>query len=108
VLILAQRAATAAKETLGKIDNAIQKSNAGVIITTKVKGSLHQIVDKARQVDQLIVEIATASKEQSSGIQQVNVGVSQIHYGLGLRVYYKQRGSELVILLAGGDKGSQS
>jgi methyl-accepting chemotaxis protein len=76
---LAQRAATAAKETSGKIDDAIQKSNAGVIITTKVKGSLHQIVDKARQVDQLIVEIATASKEQSSGIQQVNVAVSQMN-----------------------------
>ena len=79
VLILAQRAATAAKETLDKIDDAIQKSNACVIITTKVKGSLHQIVDKARQVDQLIVEIATASKEQSSGIQQVNVAVSQMN-----------------------------
>jgi hypothetical protein len=76
---LAQRAATAAKETSGKIDDAIQKSNAGVIITTKVKGSFHQIVDKARQVDQLIVEIATASKEQSSGIQQVNVAVSQMN-----------------------------
>jgi methyl-accepting chemotaxis protein len=76
---LAQRAATAAKETSGKIDDAIQKSNAGVIITTKVKGSLHQIVDKARQVDQLIVEIATASREQNSGIQQVNVAVSQMN-----------------------------
>jgi len=62
VFILAQRAATAAKETSGKIDDAIQKSNACVIITTKVKGSLHEIVDKARQVDQLIVEIARASK----------------------------------------------
>jgi methyl-accepting chemotaxis protein len=53
--------------------------NRSVNLTKKVKGSLHQIVDKARQVDQLIVEIATASKEQSSGIQQVNVAVSQMN-----------------------------
>ena len=32
----------------------------------------------------------------------------RIHYGPGYRVYYKQRGSELVILLAGGENGSQS
>jgi hypothetical protein len=30
----------------------------------------------------------------------------RIHYGPGYRVYYKQRGSELVILLAGGDQGA--
>jgi methyl-accepting chemotaxis protein len=76
---LAQRAATAAKETSVKIDDAIQKSNTGVIITTKVKDSLHQIVDKARQVDQLIVQIAAASKDQSTGIQQVNIAVSQMN-----------------------------
>ena len=50
-----------------------------MIITTKVKDSLHQIVDKARQVDQLIVQIAAASKDQSTGIQQVNIAVSQMN-----------------------------
>jgi putative addiction module killer protein len=32
----------------------------------------------------------------------------RIHYGPGYRVYYVNRGAELVILLCGGDKASQA
>ncbi len=75
---LAQRSATAAKETAAQIANAISNTEAGVGISTKVAKGLGEIVTKARQVDELIGEVAAASKEQSQGIEQVNTAISQM------------------------------
>ena len=42
-------------------------------------------------------------------VRPVGEGISElrIHHGPGYRVYYVQRGAVLILLLCGGDKGTQ-
>jgi len=75
---LAQRSAQAAKETAGKIEGAIAKTAQGVDISSKVSLTLNEIVTKVRQVDELVAEVAGASREQTQGITQINTAVGQM------------------------------
>lgn len=75
---LAQRSAQAAKETAAKIEGAISNAAQGVDLSGKVGVALNGILTKARQVDELITEVASASREQSQGIAQINTAVSQM------------------------------
>lgn len=75
---LALRSAQAARETAAKIEDSISKSGHGAQISGKVGISLQEIVTKARQVDDLVAEIATASTEQSQGLGQVLDAVGQM------------------------------
>jgi methyl-accepting chemotaxis protein len=75
---LAQRSAAAAKETADKIESAIGKTTLGVSLSEKVAVRLQEIVAQAKQVDALVAEVANASREQSQGIEQVNLAVGQI------------------------------
>jgi methyl-accepting chemotaxis protein len=75
---LAQRSAAAAKETADKIEGAITKTGQGVEISSKVSAALNDIVTKVRQVDELVTEVASASREQTEGITQINTAVGQM------------------------------
>ena len=75
---LAQRSAQAAKETAGKIEKALAKSEDGARISQDVSQSLGAIIEQVHQLDDLVGEITTASTEQSQGIDQVNTAVGQI------------------------------
>ncbi len=75
---LAQRSAQAAKETATQIEGAISKTAQGVEISEKVAKVLNDILVKARHVDELAAEVASASREQSQGIAQINGAVGQM------------------------------
>ena len=60
-----------------------------------------------RIIDARIARLALGNP---GDVHPVGGGVSElrIDYGPGYRVYYVQRGQQLIILLAGGDKDSQA
>jgi len=75
---LAQRSASAAKETATTIGEAVRMSELGASLSGKVAAGFSGIADKTRQLDDLVGEIASASREQNDGLQQINTAVRQM------------------------------
>jgi len=75
---LAQRSAAAAKDTTALIDNCVAKAENGVQVAAKGREALEEIVKNVRKVNDLTKEIANASVEQSSGIDQVGNAVQEM------------------------------
>jgi len=75
---LAMLSADAAKNTANMIEESVKKADGGVKITEDVAKSLGKIIERAGKMGEIISEIAAASKEQSGGIEHVNVAVTHM------------------------------
>lgn len=58
----------------------------------------------------ILARIERLAVGNPGNVKPVGEGVSEmrIYYGTGYRVYFKKKGQQVVILLAGGDKSTQS
>jgi methyl-accepting chemotaxis protein len=77
---LAQRSAVAAKEIKTLIGDSVDKVGAGTKLVGAAGETMQEVVLSVKKVSDLIAEIAAASQEQSSGIEQVNTAVTQMDH----------------------------
>jgi len=78
VRTLAQRSAQAAKEIKTLISTSVEKVDIGTRLVGDAGKSMNEIVSSVKRVTDIIAEISAATTEQSQGIQQVNVAVTQL------------------------------
>jgi putative addiction module killer protein len=76
--------------------------------TEEFKNWLNALRDTAAKV-KITSRIQRMKFGNFGDVAPVGSGVSElrIHFGPGYRVYYCQRGNEIIVLLCGGDKSSQ-
>jgi methyl-accepting chemotaxis protein len=77
---LAQRSATAAKDTTVLIEDCVSKADAGTKLSEKCKEVLSGIVTNVKKVNNLTSEISTASGEQTEGIHQVTKAINEMEH----------------------------
>ena len=75
---LAQRSAAAAKEIKALIDNSVQKADDGSRLVDQAGTTMRDVVESIRRVADIMGEISAASQEQTDGIGQVQLAISQM------------------------------
>lgn len=78
VRALAQRSADAAREIKGLIATSSGQVSAGVALVAETGQALERILANVDNINHVVLEIASGAREQSIGLQEVNVAVAQM------------------------------
>lgn len=78
VRALAQRSASAAKEIRELITTSVKRVGDGATLVGNAGGAMNDIILAITRVTDIMREIATASEQQTHGIEQVNVAIAQM------------------------------
>lgn len=75
---LAQRSATAAREIKQLIDHSVEQVSIGSSLAERAGHTMSEVVTSSNHVTRVMAEIASASAEQTSGIEQIHRAVAQM------------------------------
>jgi methyl-accepting chemotaxis protein len=75
---LAQRSAVAAKEIKVLIDDSVSQVGIGSKMVVQAGQTIHDVVTSIKHVTDIVSEISTSSREQSDGIEQINLAITQM------------------------------
>jgi methyl-accepting chemotaxis protein len=78
VRALAQRSANASKDIKALISASNAQVKTGAALVNQTGGSLTDIVNAIKKVSDIVAEIAAASREQATGLDQVNTAVGSM------------------------------
>jgi methyl-accepting chemotaxis protein len=76
---LALRATDSAKNTANLIQDIVNKVRGGEKLVSVTNDAFGSVISSAKKVQELMEEIAAASKEQSDGIHQINGAVAEMN-----------------------------
>jgi methyl-accepting chemotaxis protein len=75
---LAQRSAASAREIRGLIETSVNRVEAGARLVEQAGRTMDELVSSVRKVAVIMTQLASASAEQSSGIEQINKAITQM------------------------------
>jgi methyl-accepting chemotaxis protein len=78
VRMLARRSADAAKEIKQLISSSVEQVESGSALINTTGGTISDVVNQVRRVNELVGLIATTSSEQNDGIAQINSSIGRL------------------------------
>ena len=90
---LAVRSANAAQETTALIEHSVQTVERGKGVTQNTADALEKIVSGIQTVADLVIEIDHASQEQTEGLSQIRLGLTQFNEVIQQNVSHSDQGA---------------
>ena len=102
---LAQRSAESAKEIRALIENSVGRVETGARLVEQAGKTIEELVVSVRKVAEIVTEIASASHEQSSGIEQINKAITQMDTVVQMNASLVEEATAAATSMAGQAQG---